>query len=61
MNDYGTPEERDAVKAACEAIRVLNRRLDVCADLGIKCRLEASGRSGYIAEFTKTTSILPSP
>jgi hypothetical protein len=57
-DNMGTPEERKAVKAACDALKVLNKKLDECALIGIKTRLEAQG-FGYLAEFTKTTTIFP--
>jgi hypothetical protein len=56
--DHGTDEERAAVRAALEALKVLNRKLEDCVSLGITCRLEPAGR-GYAAEFIKTTRIFP--
>jgi hypothetical protein len=56
--DHGTDEERAAVRAALEALKVLNRKLEDCVSLGITCRLEPAGR-GYAAEFIKTTRVFP--
>lgn len=56
--DMGTIEERKAVRAACEALKTLNKRLEECAELNVRCRLEPQG-SGYLADFTKTTTIYP--
>lgn len=57
-NRYGTAEERTAVTSALKSLKELNSKLEICAGLGIACRLEQHGR-GYLAEFTKTTRIVP--
>lgn len=57
-DENGNAEERSAVRAACEALKTLNSKLEICAGLGVACRLESQG-SGYLADFTKTTRIFP--
>lgn len=64
MNEdqFGTKEQRIAVREAVEALAAFTRRLDLCKELGIACALEqrTEGPWHYIAHFTKTTLILPS-
>lgn len=65
MTEYGTPEERAAVKSALVALDQLNGQLRRCADLGIDTRLIPERHIRYrepirfVAEFTKTTMIMP--
>lgn len=58
-NEFGTAEERAAVRAALLALKDFNRKLIDCRSLRIECRLERDGLS-YLADFEKRTPILPS-
>jgi hypothetical protein len=60
-NEFGTQEQRIAVREATDALAAFNRRLDLCKALGVACeiRRHTEGPWTYTAAFTKTTMILP--
>ncbi len=61
--ENGSKEERAAVRAALQALRTLNSALAECSRLRIKYKLidvyTMGGPDSYVAEFTKTTHIMP--
>lgn len=56
--EFGTDEERTAVRDALEALAAFNKHVDFLLSLGVSTDLETKGR-GFVATFTKTITILP--
>lgn len=57
-NQFGTAEERSAVRYALIALKEFNSKLAICSSLGIACHLKPEGKQ-FVADFTVTTNILP--
>lgn len=58
-NEFGTPEERAAVRQACLALRTFNEALYALRRMRIECTLTQDGISTYNADFVKRQTILP--
>lgn len=57
-DEFGTLDERIAVRDACIALREFNARLNACRRLSIECTLTKDGIITYSADFRKFITIL---